>query len=372
MRYRRMVMEAESPEEFGYERIRCNLAESSLSDAVLDALGIDLAGLVLLYGDHSGLPGLREVVAAQAGGVGPDDVLITAGSAMALFIVATALLEPGDHLVVARPNYATNIETPRAIRCETSYLDLTFEERYAVDPARIEALMTPRTRLISLTCPHNPTGTMMNEATFQRVVELAEERGAVLLVDETYREMTYARPLPLAASLSRGAISVASLSKAYGMPGIRVGWLICRDPSLRETFLAAKEQIMLTGSVVDETIASQVLARRDRWLPTLRRKMNDGLGITRAWMAAQPDLEWVEPAGGVVCFPRVRSDVSVDLDRFYRILLDDLATFVGPGHWFEQSRRHMRIGFGWPTLERLEEGLANISRALERARLPAT
>ena len=156
VRYRRMPIEEESPEQLGYGRIRRNLAESSVSDASLADLGVDLGGLVLQYGDHLGLPALREAIAADAPGAVADDVIVTPGAVAALFIIHTSLLEPGDHLVVARPNYATNVETPRAIGADVTYLDLTFEDGWAVDPARIAALMTPRTKLVSLTTPAQP------------------------------------------------------------------------------------------------------------------------------------------------------------------------------------------------------------------------
>ena len=177
MRYRRMPIEEESPEQLGYGRIRRNLAESSVSDASLadwHGLGVDLGGLVLQYGDHLGLPELREAIAADAPGAVADDVIVTPGAVAALFIIHTSLLEPGDHLVVARPNYATNVETPRAIGADVTYLDLAFEDGWAVDPARIAALMTPRTKLVSLTTPHNPTGTTLDEATLREVIALVE------------------------------------------------------------------------------------------------------------------------------------------------------------------------------------------------------
>ena len=119
------------------------------------------------------------------------------------------------------------------------------------------------TRLISVTCPHNPTGTMLDLASLQALVDLAERSGAVLLVDETYRDLTHRAPLPMAATLSRRAISVSSMSKAYGLPGLRVGWAVCRDAQLAETLLAAKEQIVICGATIDEAIAGP-RARRPR------------------------------------------------------------------------------------------------------------
>ena len=114
-----------------------------------------------MYGDHLGRPGLRAGIAAGGSRPDPDDVLVTPGAAAALFIISTTLLRPGDHLVVARPNYATNLETPRAIGADISYLDLRYEDGWAVDPDRIAAMLTPRTKLVSLTNPHNPTGQVM-------------------------------------------------------------------------------------------------------------------------------------------------------------------------------------------------------------------
>ena len=270
MKYRRMPIEEESPEQFGYDRIRYNLTESSVRDRSLADLGIELGDLLLFYGDHAGNETFRDLVAAQsggeAGGVRRDDVLVTAGAAQALFIIATSLLEKGDHLVVVRPNYATNIETPRAIEADVSFLDLTFEDGFRIDPEKLMALVTPRTKYVSVTLPHNPTGVMMSEEDLRGLVAQVESAGCRLLVDETYREMTFGEPLPVAATLSERAISVSSLSKTYGIPGIRTGWLVCRDGELMRTFLAAKEQIGICGSVVDEEIAARAFAQREAWL----------------------------------------------------------------------------------------------------------
>jgi len=370
MFYRRMPIEVESPEEVGYGSIRCNLAESSMRDRVLGDLNlnVDLAKTILLYGDHRGHPGLRSILAAE-GGCAVEQVLLTPGAAGALFMISTSLLAAGDHLVVLRPNYATNIETPRAIGCDISFVELKLENGFRYSAEDIAAVMTPRTRLVSITNPHNPTGTVLARGELERIVDLVTAQGAYLLVDETYRDLTVTTPPAFATTLSNRVISVASLSKAYGLPGLRIGWLMTRDPALNERFLAAKEQMVICGPVLDEEIAFRVYQRRVAELPAIAAEVKRGVATLAKWMATEPAMEWVPPLGGVVAFPRIRTDAGVDVQRFYETLNGRHATWVGPGHWFEQDDRFMRVGFGWPSAAELDEGLQNISASLKAAQL---
>jgi aspartate/methionine/tyrosine aminotransferase len=362
MDYRRMPIEVESPEEMGYSTIEYNLAESSVSDQRLGDLGVELDSLVLGYATHQGNVELREAIAHDYG-VSASDILITPGAAAGLFFVNTALLGTHSGILVVRPNYATNIEVPRTLTCPMRIVDLRFEDGYRLDLDELASRIDSDTRLISVTYPHNPTGVVISEAELMGLIALAEKSNCYLLVDETYRHLHHADPVPpLAASLSTRAISVSSVSKAYGLPGIRIGWIVSRDQTLQTRFLAAKEQIVLCGSVVDEAIATQAL--RSTLLHAIRKQNQINFGMVTEWMAKTPMLEWVVPGGGVVCFPRVRGSVSIDMAAFYQTLLEKFSTFVGPGHWFEQSTRSFRLGFGWEPQEKLAQGLRNISQAL--------
>lgn len=364
MRYARMPIEVESPEELGYDTIRYNLSESSIADLSIADLNVELPSLTLLYGAHRGSERLRSLIVEQQSIVGAQDVLVTSGAAGALFIVATALLGREDHLVVVRPNYATNIETPRAIGCAVTHVDLQFERGYRVDPAELAAAITPRTKLISITCPHNPSGVMCTEAELQEIVDLAGRRGCYLLVDETYRDLSYDTVLPLAASLGTHVIGVSSLSKAYGAPGIRVGWLMTRDRQLQELFLAAKEQISICGSVIDEWLAERILEQRSELLAVTLAEMRRRRTLVRDWIADEALLECVPPEGGVVCFPRMRAPPPGGTAAFYRRLIEVHGAYVGPGHWFEMPDTCFRLGYGWPARDDLAAGLQAISRAL--------
>jgi aspartate/methionine/tyrosine aminotransferase len=364
MQYKRMPIEVESPEELGYSSIRYNLSESSVADRSIGGLGLVVPDLTLLYGEHRGSTALRALIVAGAAGLSVDDVLITGGAAGALFIVATALLDRDAHLVVVRPNYATNLETPRAIGCGIGFVDLRFEDGFRLDLDVLAAAITPRTRLISVTCPHNPTGVMMRAEELRALAALAASRGCRLLVDETYRDLSYGGALPMAASLGEHVISVSSMSKAYGVPGIRIGWLVTKDARLRELFLAAKEQINICGSVVDEWIAEQILVRRAEFLRRTLSEMQSRLRRVAEWLESEELLEWVPPAGGVVCLPRMKSQPAGGTSAFYERLLGRYGTYVGPGHWFELPDTHFRLGYGWATPAALDSGLAGISKAL--------
>ncbi len=368
MRYRRMPIEIESPEQLGYSTITNNLSESSVSDRRLSDLGLelDLDELVLCYGDHLGDPLLREHLAAHSG-LTPDDVLVTPGAASALFCTATALLEPGDHLVVVRTNYATNLETPRAIGADLDIIDLRYEDGWALDVEAVRRRVQPgRTKLLSVTVPHNPTGTVLGEDDLRALVEISQSAGAVLLVDETYADLTHGARLPVAATLGPRVISVASMSKAYGLPGLRVGWALTTDPELQVTLLAAKEQSVICGATIDEHIAGRVLSQHDRLLGPILDDVRARLETVDTWIRGHRLFEWVRPSGGVVGLVRFRDEVEVDAPGFHRTLLAEHGTYVGPGHWFELDDRHFRLGYGWPTHDELDAGLAALTAAGEQ------
>jgi len=372
MRYVRMPIEIEAPEELGYENLECNLTESSMPDFHFRDLGLRLEDLVLSYVDHRGHAGLRHLLSSETGGIVPErNVLITSGAAQALFIISTSILSKGDGLLVVRPNYATNIETPRAIGADIRFLDISFEEGYRLDPDRIRSAILPSTRLVSITVPHNPTGVCSSPHEIAEIVRITAEAGCLLLVDETYRDMNRGGVAPYAATLGDHVISVASFSKTYGLPGIRIGWLMTRNTKLFETFFAAKEQIQICGSALDEEIAFQFASRKQEFLPAILSNLDRRFRILKQWMETQEHLEWVEPTGGCVAFPRFRQESwkHLDVDRFYETLNRKFKTYVGPGHWFEQERRHMRIGYGWPEDGELVQGLDRITQAVRETRV---
>lgn len=358
-----MPIEIESPEQLGYDKVKFNLTESSYRDTRFGDLKLELKDLILSYNDHLGHPGLRTQIAGDLG-LEAHQVITTVGAASALFIVATSILKSGDRMLVVRPNYATNIETPRAIGAEIDFYSLTPENNFEIDLDAFLSKITAHTKLVSLTHPHNPTGTTLPESTLDKIAKRCAMEGAVLLVDETYRDLQFGGSTRPATSFGKNVVSVSSLSKAYGLPGIRMGWLASQDPELLEVFLAAKEQIFITGSALDEEVAYQFLRERNSHWSKMQTQVLKHFDIVKKWKAQEPRLGWVEPTGGVVCFPWIKNHDTVKIENFYKILNDKYETFVGPGHWFEMPKHFMRIGFGWPKTSELEEGLRRISKTL--------
>ena len=377
MNYQRMVIEKEAPEEVG-AIIKYNLSESAISDQTLDSLQISIPpDIVLTYTEHQGSQKLRDLIARTSNGVlSANDVLVTAGASTSLFIITTALLGPKDHLVVSRPNYATNLEIPRSIGCDITFVDLEFQSQFRMDVDRIAAAIRPgSTKLISVCSPNNPTGAKCSVREMRALASLSREHGCYLLVDETYKDLDHAafqkqpvEEVPYSACLGDQVISVSSMSKAYGVPGIRVGWLISTDQGLQEAFLAGKEQISISGSVIDELVAEQILSRRNEILSQTVAEMRRRRDLVAGWVEENSALvEWVKPEAGVMCLIRLKNTPAAGALAFYDKLLREQGVYVGRGGWFEMDDLHFRLGYGWPTWEDLKTGLEILIESLRQA-----
>ena len=365
MHYKRMPIEKESPEETGYSNILYNLAESSVTDLRFHELNLSLDQLKLEYIAHRGHTDFRKLIAADASLSDEGQVLLTNGAAGALFVINSSLLTAEDHLIVVQPNYATNIEVPLTIGCGITYITLKFEEGWRVNIDAIEAAIQPNTKLISITTPHNPTGMLMTGKELNALTAIAEKKDLWLLVDETYRDACFKTPYPITASKSKKIISVSSLSKAFGLPGLRIGWLITQDENLLELFLAAKEMIYISNSALDEEVAYQFYKQKEKFAAVINQQAMQNFELLCMWLKKETRLEAVLPEGGVVCFPRFANNTAIDTDKFYSTLMQKYKTMVGPGHWFAMPDTYMRIGFGWTDAATFQTGLENISKTID-------
>jgi aspartate/methionine/tyrosine aminotransferase len=341
-----------------------DIGESAVKTLSLRDVGVGLDDVLLRYGYHRGKPELRAVIAREYPGLTEEHVVVTTGASEANFAVVSALVEPGDHMIVEHPNYPSLYEVPRSLGCDVTLFSLRFEDRFRPDWEELERLLRPETKLISLTHPNNPTGSMITEAELRDVVALVEEREIFLLFDETYRHM--ASPdtmLPGAAVLSERVVSISSMSKCYGLPGIRTGWLATRNREILDRVLAIREQVSISNNALSEKIALEVLENSEPYLAAARERIGENHGVVAGWMAEQAGFEWVRPEAGVVCLPRLKPEVKADPEALYRRLAEEYRTFVVPGRCFEMDERFFRVGFG-ADAEEIRAGLANLDRAL--------
>jgi len=363
MWFKRMELEVWF-DRYQYE-IDYDIGESAVKTLMLRDLDLDLKDVALRYGHHRGDPELRSVVAQQYPGLKQEHIVVTTGASEANFAVVSALMKPGDHMIVEHPNYPSLYEVPRSLGCEVSLFSLRFEDCFRPDWDRLRRLIRPQTRLISLTHPNNPTGSMITTRELEQLLGLVEERGIYLLFDETYRHMTSPdKLLPAAAAIDDRAISISSMSKCYGLPGIRTGWLATRNRSVLDAVLAIREQLSISNNALSEVIARCVLERMATYLEGARLRIAANQAVVSEWMQQQNFLEWHPPEAGVVCFPRLRSGIPVQPETLYRRLAEEYRTFVVPGRCFEMDERFFRIGFGADAPE-IRSGLHKLSRAVQ-------
>jgi aspartate/methionine/tyrosine aminotransferase len=327
-------------------------------------VGIDLGRLPLRYGFHKGRPDLRGYIAEQYPGLSSEHIIVTSGASEANFAIIAAVANPGDHVVIEHPNYTSMYDVPRSLGCDVSLLHLKFEEQFKPDIDELRDMITPNTKLVSLTHPNNPTGSMISEEILREIIGIVEEHNIYLLFDETYRELEFDKPLPPAASLSPKVISISSMSKCYGLPGIRIGWAATKDQFILDSLLAIREQVSITNNAISEEIATSVLKRKTEFLIKAKNHVEKNRAIVSAWMDETEDFEWIFPEAGVVSLPRIKDHVPVNPESLYTLLAEKYRTFVIPGRCFEMDNRYFRLGFG-ATHEEIKIGLQNITQALK-------
>jgi len=264
--------------------------------------------LALSYGPTWGTPALLRAIASTYLRVAPEHVLTFAGAEEAMFWTLQELVGPDAHAIVTVPNYQSMESITLATGAAVEGLLLRPEDNWALDLDALERLLRPTTRLIAVNFPNNPTGALTDYATFTRLAELCDERDIRLFSDEVYRglELDPARTLPQAADISPTAISLNVMSKAYGLPGLRIGWIACRDRPLLERLERRKHYTSICNAGPSEHLATIALSAGEQIRARNRKIVADNLPLFDAFFARWPaTFAWEHPQGGCVCFPRL-------------------------------------------------------------------
>ena len=308
--------------------------------------------LALSYTPTWGTPELLDAVARTYAGLGPEHVLTFAGAEEAIFWAMQELVGPGDHAVVTVPNYQSMESVTIATGAEVDGLVLSPGDGWALDLDALTKLLRPTTRLVCVNFPNNPTGALPSRETFTRLAQLCDEREIRLFSDEVYRGLELDRDttLPQAAELSDSAISLNVMSKSYGLPGLRIGWLATRDRPLLERLERRKHYTAIANSAPSEFLATIALDAGDRIQARNRAIIAANVALLDAFFERHADrFDWSPPQGGCVCFPRLRG--GADAGPFCRQLVQQAGVILLPAEIYasalgEVPREHFRIGVG--------------------------
>ena len=352
--------------EFRAELMLSSSDCESLSVAELLALEPDaekrLRQLRLGYTEVPGSRELRDAIAGSYERVGAEDVLALAAAEEGIFVAYHALLRPGDHVVVEAPCYGSAVEIARSTGADVTLWQRRYEDGWAYDVDELERLLRPETRLLYVNTPHNPTGSQMPRDVFERVVALAQEHSLVLFSDEVYRGLEHdpADRLPAACDLYEQAISLGAVSKAHGLPGLRIGWVASRDHALLDRVTGMKLYTTICSSAPSEVLVALALRHAEQLVGRNRDLVLRNLPLVDDLVERHSDLlSWIRPTAGPIGFPRVAIDDDV------HTWCEEIATRAGvlllPGSVFD-APQHARVGFGRVSLpaaiERLDEHLA--------------
>jgi capreomycidine synthase len=294
-------------------------------------------GIVFHDSRTLGALGLREAIAERWTNGEVGRVMATHGSTEATFLVMNALLGPGDEVVVSAPCYQQLQSNAASLGCRLRHWPLRFEQGFRPDLNELARLLGPRTRMVVVNFPHNPTGVSLSPAEQRELIATVANVGAYLVWDNAFAELTHgAPPLPEPSLL---------YERAYGLPGLRVGWCLAAAEVLAR-LVQIRDYVTLHLSPLVEFIAERAIRRLDLLIEPRLEQAQRNLGLLCAFMRDHEDLvSWVPPDGGVTVFPRLEG--FAETEPFCRRLADERRVLVVPGNCFEQPG-HVRLGFGGP------------------------
>jgi aspartate/methionine/tyrosine aminotransferase len=345
-------------------RVRINLSESgvhALSARELLALAGEspsaLADQRLVYNQSDGTPELRRAIAGLYPGADADHVTVTTGSAEANFIICWTLLEPGDGVAVLAPAYMQIWGLGENFGARVTPFWLRPDRGWEPDPDEIARVITPGTKLVVVTDPNNPTGHVLSRAARELIVARARAVGAWLLVDEVYRgaELNGVTTPTWWGAYER-IIIVNGLSKAYGLPGLRIGWIV-GPPEVKRPLFERHDYTVIGPSPLSDYLGTRALAVRERIFQRTRGILNANYPVLAEWLGSLDGMfDWRKPDCGAICFVRYRSAVPA-LELVERVRVE-LGILLVPGDHFAMPG-HLRLGYGNP-LGELKTALAEL------------
>ncbi len=302
--------------------------------------------LKLGYTESQGHPTLRQAIAETYVDISSDEILIVVPEE-GIFLLMQAMLDPGDHIVCTFPGYQSLYEIARSIGCSISFWEPREEEGWRYDIDHLHKMIKSNTRLVVVNFPHNPTGYVPTNTDYARIIELLSERGIYFLSDEMYRflEIKEGSTLPAGCEQYDRAISLSGLSKSYGLPGLRIGWVATNDKELLARMMALKDYTTICASAPSEVLAVFALANKDSIIARHLRRIRRNLELLDDFFDEFADcFQWNRPQGGSIGFARLL--LRKGATDFCNDLAADTGIMLAPSSVFQYGDNHVRIGFG--------------------------
>ena len=312
----------------------------------------------LSYGDIEGLPEFRKGVCGLYKTLNIENIVPTHGASGANHHVFYSLISPGDRVVSIMPTYQQLYSIPESYGADVQILHLSKENNYLPDLEKLRRLVTPKTKMICINNPNNPTGALMSEQMLREIVEIARSADAWILCDEVYRHLSQEDGwCPSIVDLYEKGISVSSMSKVFSLAGLRLGWIATHDMSVVKSCLSHRDYNLVSCGVFDEMLAAAALKHRDKLLERSRKIVRENLQILDDWVGSEPHVSYVKPKAGTTAL--VYYDLDISSYEFCEEMYKNTGAFVTPGDCFEVPHS-MRIGYAYGKQD-LIDGLKAIS-----------
>lgn len=355
--------------EFTVEYLLCSSDCESL--AIQDLLALEPQALDLFqkhwlgYTEPQGAPGLRQEICRIYSSIQPGQVLVHAGAEEAVFLFMHAALRAGDHVIVHTPCYQSLAEVARSIGCEITPWSSAEANGWALDIDDLKRAIRSNTKAVVINTPHNPTGFLMTKDDFLEVNRIAQERGIVVFSDEVYRECEYSSAdcLPSACDINEQAVALGVLSKTYGLPGLRIGWVATHNAEIYSRMAMLKDYTTICSSAPSEFLAELALRHRQTIAQRNIDIIKGNLAVLDDFFTRHAGLfSWVRPQAGPIAFPRL---LKGDVESFCQELVNKVGALLLPGTVYDDKENHFRIGFG---RKNLPEAIARVEEFLHLQR----
>ena len=347
-------------------QVRFNLATSGLTSVPISEFPFRPDEIEVTGPGGYGYEPLQQRIAQHTGA--PEKCVIAAtGTSMANHLAIAAVLEPGDEVLAEKPGYSLHVDVARYLGARVTRISRKLENGFAVNPAAIEKAMTPRTRLVVLSNMHNPSGALIPAETLRAIGAIARRAGIHVLVDEVYLEMLFAADAPFAFHIGEQLgstdenpfITTNSLTKTYGLSGLRCGWVLAA-PELIQRMWRLNDLFGVNAAHPAELMSVMAFDHLSAMRQRAQTLLQANHALLNSFLDSRTDLKYFRPSAGTVVFPRL---ISGNVDEFLKLLRDEYETSVVPGHFFDMPE-HFRIGIGGET-EQLRAGLERLTAALD-------